>query len=483
MSLKKLLIPDSSNGYYPYIIRKSALFVFTLTLFLFNILSPLIFIEDSRVVASTISIDNIVALTNKERVNSGLNSLSNDVRLNAAALAKANDMLAKDYWDHFGPNGETPWQFISGAGYTYVYAGENLAKGFVTAEGVHQAWMSSPTHKANIMNSNYRDIGVAVIEGKLQGDNVILVVQMFGSTVATKPTPDTTVESPTVKAEESKPDTVKVESGFIKSISIERPLPQEVVTDPTVNVEGTVDGYVSNLGEYTVVVNRNGLDIASGSSSASDWAIDKKSDWEEGPHEIRVFIQGQEHISDELEFSVDSTPPTFYIDSLSVRLIGNHAQVSIYVEEEDAILLLNLGNDNYGFAHEGEGIFTAYVPRSSIETSDVKAYLMISDVHGNSTGMDVSQRLALLADGGERFQTVSTPSLLTSLFSGLGSLSIRAKVNLGFALFLIIILVIQVVLYRKSGMLHERGGYLLTTGVFLFLVIVGTLTEVTGSIN
>ena len=65
--------------------------------------------------------------------------MSPNAKLVAAAQAKANNMFELQYWDHFGPNGETPWMFISQAGYVYVYAGENLAKGFRTAEGVHEA--------------------------------------------------------------------------------------------------------------------------------------------------------------------------------------------------------------------------------------------------------------------------------------------------------------------------------------------------------
>ncbi len=483
---KKLLIPNQENNYTPYIIRKSALAIYTLALFLFNLLSPMLLPESSQVVASTISVENIVALANKERTSAGLNSLNTDVRLNAAALAKANDMFAKDYWDHFGPNGETPWQFISNAGYTYVYAGENLAKGFVTAEGVHQAWMSSPTHKANIMNGNYRDIGVAVAEGTLLGEQVILVVQMFGSTVAQKPVVETPPEvlpsEDSLDVDNDVDEVINVEQGEIKSISIVRPAEGDIIKDPAFDVEGTVEGYESNIGEYSVTINRNGLDIATSSSSSEEWSVDKQSDWEEGEHKISVFIDGFDNISDSVNFTVDSTPPTFYADSLSMDMVDNHAEISIYVEEEDATVMLNLGSETYGFAHEGAGIFTAYVPRASIETSDMTANLLVSDKNGNSTSMDVTQRLATIAEG-NNLQTVSNPTFVQKFFAGVTTMDLKAKVNLGFALFLLIILIIQVILYKKSGMLHDKGGYLLTIGIFLFLVVVGTLTEVTGSIN
>ena len=66
------------------------------------------------------------------------------------------------------------------AQYQYSIAGENLAIGFTNPRDAVQAWLNSPSHKANILHSQYRDIGVAVKSVKLREDQGILVVQMFG---------------------------------------------------------------------------------------------------------------------------------------------------------------------------------------------------------------------------------------------------------------------------------------------------------------
>ncbi len=89
-------------------------------------------------------------------------------------------MFQHDYWAHFAPDGTSPWQFIKAAGYDYSYAGENLARGFTTSVDAMNAWMKSPTHKANILSPLYKDVGFAVKEGKLQGEDTILIVQEFG---------------------------------------------------------------------------------------------------------------------------------------------------------------------------------------------------------------------------------------------------------------------------------------------------------------
>lgn len=137
---------------------------------------------------SYITSDQIVSLTNKERSQVNLPLLTFDARLAAAAQAKGEDMLADNYWSHESPTGKTPWDFILSQGYDYIYAGENLAKDFAYGEDALKAWMNSPTHKANIINPDYENIGVAVVKGDFGGEQVVLVVQMFGTEPISKPT-------------------------------------------------------------------------------------------------------------------------------------------------------------------------------------------------------------------------------------------------------------------------------------------------------
>jgi hypothetical protein len=133
--------------------------------------------------ASDIQTTLLVESANRDRQRSSIPPLKYNKKLELAAYKKAEDMFKKQYWAHFGPNNETPWQFITGAGYSYSYAGENLAKGFFESETVHKAWMDSPSHRENIMNGAFDEVGIAIMKGKLQGSDVFLVVEMFGSTL------------------------------------------------------------------------------------------------------------------------------------------------------------------------------------------------------------------------------------------------------------------------------------------------------------
>ena len=113
--IKNCLIPNKRNKFKPYLLRKIAILCYSLVLVFVNSFGGFLGIDQAK--ASSISSANIIALTNQERSSQGLNTLNNNSQLAAAALAKANDMFEKQYWDHFGPNGETPWQFIRAAGY------------------------------------------------------------------------------------------------------------------------------------------------------------------------------------------------------------------------------------------------------------------------------------------------------------------------------------------------------------------------------
>ena len=131
--------------------------------------------------ASNISPERLIELTNQERTKRGLTSLTDNPALNEAATRKAGDMFALNYWAHNSPTGRTPWAFFKEVGYNYAFAGENLARDFNDSDAVVSAWMDSPTHRDNILNTSYKEVGLAVINGTLEGVETTLVVQLFGS--------------------------------------------------------------------------------------------------------------------------------------------------------------------------------------------------------------------------------------------------------------------------------------------------------------
>lgn len=130
--------------------------------------------------ASNISTSDLLKYTNEERKLNGLGELTLNTSLSKGAEEKAADMFKNDYWAHVSPDGREPWYFFNKVGYDYSFAGENLAKNFNDSKGVVRAWMNSPSHRENLLNPNYNEIGFAVVNGELQGYKTTLVVQFFG---------------------------------------------------------------------------------------------------------------------------------------------------------------------------------------------------------------------------------------------------------------------------------------------------------------
>jgi len=131
--------------------------------------------------ATDITVDRLYQLTNSIRTQNQLTTLTYNEKLAQAAQKKASDMFAKNYWSHYGPDGATPWDFILASGYQYEYAGENLAKNFLFSKGVVDAWMASPSHRDNILRKDYTEVGFAIVNGVLNGEETTLVVEMFGT--------------------------------------------------------------------------------------------------------------------------------------------------------------------------------------------------------------------------------------------------------------------------------------------------------------
>ena len=142
---------------------------------------------DASAESTTASLDTstIISLTNANRAAHNQQAVVEVPLLDIAAQKKANDMMALGYFSHFGPDGQSPWHWFTSVGYLYTRAGENLAMDFDTAQSVEYAWMSSPSHRDNILNSSYTKTGVGIAHGIYQGVATTFVVQFFATPTKT----------------------------------------------------------------------------------------------------------------------------------------------------------------------------------------------------------------------------------------------------------------------------------------------------------
>jgi uncharacterized protein YkwD len=180
--LRRIFIPHEDNGSEPHVFRDASveILLFIVILGFALAVAERTIVRESNMLAAVYS-SALVDLANGERRTATLGELKVNPLLEKAAALKAEDMATKSYFAHYSPEGVSPWYWMRQAGYNYLYAGENLAIDFSDSIDVSRAWMNSPTHRANVLNGHYTEIGIAVRQGTYQGRPTTFVVEMFGS--------------------------------------------------------------------------------------------------------------------------------------------------------------------------------------------------------------------------------------------------------------------------------------------------------------
>lgn len=182
---KKVLVPHKENQFRPHLIRAHGIIAVLIVALIAQVSYSFVSTGNINVLGrvSNIQTTELLIDTNNQREAEGLTSLEIDEQLSQAAFLKAQNMFSEQYWAHVSPSGVQPWKWFADVGYNYSYAGENLAKNYPTATATVEAWMNSETHRENILNKEYTDVGFAVVDGELYGQNTTLVVALYGAPV------------------------------------------------------------------------------------------------------------------------------------------------------------------------------------------------------------------------------------------------------------------------------------------------------------
>jgi len=197
-ALWNFFIPNSENAYRPHSLRHEAFIVYIVVALVLKLgVLSIITVLPRTYFFADVTRSALVALTNDARKTQGLTPLSENALLARAAQDKAQDLVTKGYFAHESPDGKTPWYWFKQAGYAYTYAGENLAKDFIDSDKIVEAWLASPLHRANILNTNYREIGIAVASASsTTGQRQTVIVQLFGNPVQKK---NSSLSTPVIK--------------------------------------------------------------------------------------------------------------------------------------------------------------------------------------------------------------------------------------------------------------------------------------------
>lgn len=182
--------------------------------------------EESKV----LTVQGILEETNRHRKENGLPPLVLNEKLSVASKIKTEDMFKNQYFEHESLEGKSASDLVSEANYEYLVVGENLAMGHFKDEvDLVTAWMNSPGHRANILGSQFQEIGIYVSKGKFKGDTVWMSVQEFATPAYVCPRP---FESDKNKITE---DIASLEEINEKLIDLKRAISSTNKNDPNYN--------------------------------------------------------------------------------------------------------------------------------------------------------------------------------------------------------------------------------------------------------
>lgn len=167
--------------------------------------------------STDVTASGLLVATNRERTNKGSGQLRISSALASAAQAKADDMVARNYWSHNTPDGDLPWVFLDKTGYKYLKAGENLAYGFLTSDDTVAGWMNSQTHRDNLLDSAFSEVGFGFANGESYNNSgkETVVVAMYGKPQVLSQN-NQPVAAPTTQPNSAPPASANSESDTLK---------------------------------------------------------------------------------------------------------------------------------------------------------------------------------------------------------------------------------------------------------------------------
>lgn len=329
-------------------LRKLLYSTITLTYVLFTVLR----FGFPFLLAAEINSTTLVEEANSERIKRDIHPLRYNKKLELAAFEKADDMLKKQYWAHFGPNNETPWQFITSTGYTYAFAGENLAKGFFDSTAIHDAWMNSPTHRENILQPSFDEVGIAVVKGNLQGADVYLVVEMFGSTEYRSPANANLKDYPYVK--------------------ISSPVEGDILKDGIFTVKG--EGKHLKNDQVSVLLNTELL----GTTSSEDTQFVYQAESNVPSGDVKITAKGvgvgDEYLADSVNVKVVSNTSSTLKDLKSCINIAESTQsvdVSYTCTDKSKLLSMNVQIGSTKYTNAKDKVDLVRIDKTSLPKTDL----------------------------------------------------------------------------------------------------------------
>ncbi len=330
MKLKHYLIASENNDYKPWVITSNAVGVFCLIVICLRFLIPASF----TFAAGGIDAADVMNRINDQRRQRFIQELQTDSRLTSAAGTKAQDMLARSYFAHINPDGEYVWPTIQAAGFTpWLTLGENLAMDFTEAGEMVNAWMNSPTHRANIVNEKFEEQGLSAISGTYEpGHNTIMVVSLFGTLAKTKSTTTTTPPPPAATPTPRPIPTTNPTVSPVPSVSSKLVISKDIKVDTTnisghmlVNIDLIITG---NPTLVTAKLNSQSISLIAGASTG-EYKGSFTFDTTENLSSVTLTVEARDKTGAKtsLEYPLNIETPVTGSAQKNIIPVSNEAQI------------------------------------------------------------------------------------------------------------------------------------------------------------
>lgn len=480
--MKRFLLPTSQNNYTPYLLHRSALVVYVLVIFLFNVIVGQLGLST---VQAAVDAGTLYSLHNSNRSANGLGALSVNSQLVTSATNKAQAMLSSDCWDHYCPPGTSPWSFILNAGYEYIYAGENLGEGFSNSSTLMNAWMNSPTHRANVLSGNFTEIGIGFAYGNYQGNpNNTVVVVHFGSkqkVSAPAPTEKPVVQvttkavTPTNKPAPTSVPTIKPTS--IPGTNITEPLNGAILNTSEPEIKGTK----ADLSVLDIIINDVNVGRVDSRGESFSFRASALGDGEKVLKAVSYINDEQVNQSQTITFSIDTVAPSIDQEKMEISYLDEEVdkkvKFKIQTDEDTNQVTTNLTSEK--FIKAEDGTWEIQILRELLE-GDVVVAITAQDEAGNQTILEIpsSEILGQFEHNAYLSQDFDENEIGTflsgPLISSISSGGIQAQVNFVFIFVLFALFMFDFYIINKSGLtgVKRSKSHLHLSAIVILLLVV-----------
>ncbi len=296
--LKDLFIPYLGNNYQPLALKPKRLFFYGLSAFFIKFLViaivsifPLTALLTPEVLQEQSA--QIFDLTNNLRTSIGLNDLNENQKLNQSAYQKIQDMIINDYFAHASPDGKRLAHWLNVSAYNYKTAGENLAIGFSDAEKTMQAWQNSPTHYQNLVDPDFKEIGVSTVHGNYKERGVIFSVQHFGAPKSEPVILEEEIDAPESELLESTDEVSEIED---RAPEVEKEMEEEKIMENKAEEEEVAGDVLESENQNEFNSEQEELkesDLEEDSGTENNLVLaEKENDLEDlSPEKALIFVQ------------------------------------------------------------------------------------------------------------------------------------------------------------------------------------------------